>query len=111
MPRAVPPLWECRDCGRRFAKRNQTHTCGLATIDRHFADRPPKIRALFDAIRREIDLVFARRIEHPRSRNIETISRRNHVHHFRITSVEDIDAEFVEWLAEAYAVGEQRHLA
>ena len=55
-------------------------------------------------------LVFARRVPHPRFRRIDTISRRNHVHHFRLTSPQEIDAEFRNWLREAYAVGAQRHL-
>lgn len=55
-------------------------------------------------------VVLARRLEHPRFRRIETISPRNHVHHFRLTSLSDIDAELAAWLREAYAVGEQRHL-
>jgi hypothetical protein len=55
-------------------------------------------------------LVLARRLEHPRFRKIETISARNHVHHFRLTTPADIDAEFAGLLREAYAVGEQRHL-
>lgn len=56
-------------------------------------------------------VVLARRFEHPRFRRIQTISPRNHVHSFRITSPLDLDEEFASWLAEAYAVGEQRHLA
>jgi hypothetical protein len=56
-------------------------------------------------------VVLARRLEHPRFRRIETISPRNHVHHFRLTSLSDTDAELAAWLREAYAVGEQRHLA
>ncbi len=55
-------------------------------------------------------VVLARRLEHPRFRRIETISPRNHVHHFRITEAREIDGEFQAWLSEAYAVGEQRHL-
>jgi hypothetical protein len=55
-------------------------------------------------------VVLARRFEHLRFRQIQTISPRNHVHSFRITSPRDIDAEFTSWLREAYAVGEQRHL-
>jgi hypothetical protein len=55
-------------------------------------------------------VVLARRVEHPRFRKIETISPRNHVHHFRLAAREDIDAEFAKWIEEAYAVGEQRHL-
>ncbi len=55
-------------------------------------------------------VVLARRLEHPRFRKIETISRRNHVHHFRLTTLADIDAEFESFVSEAYAVGGQRHL-
>ena len=55
-------------------------------------------------------LVLARRFEHPRFRQVQTISPRNHVHTFRITSPCDIDEDFRSWLAEAYSVGEQRHL-
>ena len=45
-----------------------------------------------------------------RFRKIETISPRNHVHHFRLTAMAEIDAEFESILREAYAVGDQRHL-
>jgi hypothetical protein len=55
-------------------------------------------------------VVLARRREHPRFRKIETISPRNHVHHFRINTIDDIDSEFESWMREAYEVGEQRHL-
>jgi hypothetical protein len=55
-------------------------------------------------------VVLARRLEHPRFRRIESISPRNHVHHFRLTSAADVDDDFRAWLREAYAVGEQRHL-
>ena len=56
-------------------------------------------------------VVLARRLEHPRFRRIETFSPRNHVHVFRIQSPGEIDAELRGWLREAYAVGEQQHLA
>lgn len=55
-------------------------------------------------------VVLARRLEAPRIRRIETISRRNHVHHFRLMSVMEVDEEVEGWLREAYAVGEQKHL-
>jgi hypothetical protein len=54
--------------------------------------------------------VLARRLEHPRFRKIETISPRNHVHVFRLESLEEIDDEFLAWIAEAYEVGQQKHL-
>jgi hypothetical protein len=55
-------------------------------------------------------VVLARRLEHPRFLKVQTISPRNHVHFFRLTTASDLDAEFNAWLAEAYAVGEQRHI-
>jgi hypothetical protein len=55
-------------------------------------------------------VVLARRFEHPRFRKVETFSPRNHVHYFRLTSVAEVDEEVESWLAEAYAVGEQKHL-
>ena len=55
-------------------------------------------------------VVLARRFEHPRFRRIETFSPRNHLHAFRFTNVDEIDDEVAAWFAEAYCVGEQRHL-
>jgi hypothetical protein len=55
-------------------------------------------------------VVLARRFEHPRFRRIETFSPRNHLHAFRFTNVEEIDDEVAAWFAEAYRVGQQRHL-
>ena len=40
---------------------------------------------------------------------IESFSARNHLHAFRLRSAEEVDDEVADWLAEAYAVGEQRH--
>jgi len=55
-------------------------------------------------------VVLARRLENKRFRRIETFSPRNHLHAFRFESVDDVDAEVSAWLAEAYRVGQQRHL-
>jgi hypothetical protein len=54
-------------------------------------------------------LVLARRVEDPRFHKVETFSPRNHVHHFRVRSAEEV-AALAEWIAEAYAVGEQKHV-
>ena len=43
-------------------------------------------------------------------RKVETISARNHVHHFRLEGPDDLTEELRALLREAYAVGEQRHL-
>lgn len=56
-------------------------------------------------------VVLARRLESPRFLGVQTFSPRNHVHVFRIEKLADIDAEFRAWMAEAYAVGQQKHLA
>jgi Domain of unknown function (DUF5655) len=56
-------------------------------------------------------VVLARRVENSRFRRIETFSPRNHLHAFRFESVEEIDDEVAAWFAEAYRVGEQRHLS
>jgi Domain of unknown function (DUF5655) len=74
-----------------------------------------QVRMSFAAVtlkRQWIDghLVLARRLESPRFRRIETISPRNHVHSFRLISLDDINEEVITWLAEAYQVGKQRHL-
>lgn len=74
-----------------------------------------QVRMSFAAVmlkQRWIDghVVLARRLDSPRFRRIESISPRNHVHVFRLSSPEEIDAEPTAWIAEAYLVGEQRHL-
>jgi Domain of unknown function (DUF5655) len=44
------PLWECPRCGRRFANRNQSHTCAPPrTVEEHLEDRSPEIVATYRA--------------------------------------------------------------
>jgi Domain of unknown function (DUF5655) len=68
--------------------------------------------AAFVPRRRWLDghVVLDRRLDSPRFRRIETFSPRNVLHAFRLESPEAVDGEVAAWLAEAYAVGEQRHL-
>jgi endogenous inhibitor of DNA gyrase (YacG/DUF329 family) len=56
-------------------------------------------------------VVLARRLESPRFRRIDFISARNQVHVFRLHGPAEVDAEVEAWLAEAYAVGQQKHLS
>lgn len=56
-------------------------------------------------------LVLAREIRDARFTKTEIYSRRNVVHHFRLTAPEDVDEQFAAWLAEAYQVGVQKHLS
>jgi hypothetical protein len=55
-------------------------------------------------------VVLARRLESPRFRRIDVISPRNQVHVFRLHEPSEVDGEVERWLAEAYSVGEQKHL-
>ncbi len=57
-----------------------------------------------------LGFVFGRRIEDARFDKIETYSPRNHWHRLPIRAIEEIDEREREWIAEAYDVGEQRHL-
>jgi len=139
-------MWNCPDCARTFATRNQSHFCGSAvSLDEHFVRRDPHVRELFDRFVEHVralgpveilpektriafhlrmsfamlsprkssligHFVLARRVENPHFTRVETISPRNHVHSFRIESEDDFDEEFLGFLAEAYEVGEQKHL-
>jgi hypothetical protein len=48
--RSHRPLWWCPKCGRRFANGNQSHSCGRYDLESHFAGKPAKLRAIFDAV-------------------------------------------------------------
>jgi hypothetical protein len=54
-------------------------------------------------------LVLARRVEDPVFTKVETFSARNHLHAFRLDSVDEV-ATLRPYVAEAYAVGRQDHL-
>jgi hypothetical protein len=68
--------------------------------------------AAFTPRRRWLDghVVLARALHHPRFERVENFSPRNHLHAFRLRTPTDVDADVEAWLAEAYAVGAQRHL-
>ena len=44
----VQALWKCPKCGRRFANRNQWHSCGSYTVAQHTAGRDPHVIALYE---------------------------------------------------------------
>jgi len=74
-----------------------------------------QVRMRFAAVERprrtqlNVHFVLARRLEHSRLR-VELVPPRHYVHRLVLRTPSDIDAEVRSWLAEAYAVGEQRHL-
>ena len=53
--RSERPLWECPDCGRHFANRNQSHFCGHYELGSHFEGKPAEIHLLFDAVVKAIE--------------------------------------------------------
>ena len=56
-------------------------------------------------------LDLQRRVEDPRIRRSSPYTKRLFVHHFRIVGRSELDAEFAEWVAEAYAVGAGAHIS
>jgi hypothetical protein len=48
-----------------------------------------------------------RRIQSPRFTHVEFIPPNNYVYQFRINSQQDLDGEALNWLREAYRVGQQ----
>jgi hypothetical protein len=74
-----------------------------------------KARMTFAAVslkKRWLDahVCLARRLANPRFTRIESLSPRNHVHCFRIHSLNELDKEVAGWLRQAYQVGLQEHL-
>src|SRR4029450_4854289 len=67
--------------------------------------------AAFTLRRRWVDghVVLARRLEHPRFRQVETFSPRNHLHQFRLQRLGEGDEGVASLLAGVYPVGRQRH--
>lgn len=51
-------------------------------------------------------LDLPRRVESSRFRNVSPYTRRLFVHHFVLTAAEQLDAEFIGWIREAYQVGQ-----
>jgi Domain of unknown function (DUF5655) len=47
--RAQAKMWRCSNCGRRFANRNQSHSCARQTLREHLRGRTPHALALFRA--------------------------------------------------------------
>jgi hypothetical protein len=51
-----------------------------------------------------------REVKDPRITSVSPYTNRLFVHHFRISSSDQIDEEFAGWLREAYAVGAGAHM-
>ncbi|KAA9107953.1 DUF5655 domain-containing protein [Microbacterium rhizomatis] len=51
-----------------------------------------------------------REIHDPRITSVAPYTKRLFVHHFRVSSAEELDDEFAGWLREAYEVGDGAHM-
>ena len=99
---------------RHFAKL--VKVCGPVRIVPEKTRIAFEVRMSFAAVTLRGDhlighVVLARHLANPRFTSIQYISPRNHVHAFRFSATEEMDAEVAAWLREAYQVGQQRHLA
>ncbi len=52
-------------------------------------------------------LWMKRERDHPLYRRVDALAGRDFVHHFRLSSVEELDEPFLEHVRESYAVGSQ----
>ena len=43
-------MWTCPTCDKRFARKNQWHSCANIDLQRHFNEKDPKLRKIFDAL-------------------------------------------------------------
>jgi hypothetical protein len=50
----VSPPWRCPECGRRFPKARQWHSCEIKGLDEHFRGRDPELREIFDELVRRL---------------------------------------------------------
>jgi limonene-1,2-epoxide hydrolase len=55
-------------------------------------------------------VVLAERLDSERFTKVEVYSPRNVLHAFRLRDPAEVDAEVIDWLTRAYAVGRQEHL-
>ena len=75
-----------------------------------------QVRMRFAAVQRPrrrylpAHFVLTRPVESPRLARVEYLPPYYYVHHLRLAEASEIDSELRGWLAEAYAVGEQRHV-
>ena len=47
--------WKCPDCGRKFLRHKQTHSCGKYQISEHFRGKSDKSKELFNAFKHTVE--------------------------------------------------------
>jgi hypothetical protein len=55
--------------------------------------------------------ILPRKIDNDRFEKIETFTPRCRAHYLRVNDEADLDRDVARWLKQAYAVGQQKHLA
>ena len=50
MARRTEQNWNCPNCGRAFAKKNQWHSCEVHTVEDHFRGKRPELKKTFDRL-------------------------------------------------------------
>jgi hypothetical protein len=55
-------------------------------------------------------LDLPRRVDSRRFQSVSPYTKRLFVHHFAVSTPEELDEEFAGWVREGYGVGEGRHL-
>ena len=50
MANPASKLWTCTNCGRKFAKKNQWHSCQARGVDDHFRGKPPQLKETFELL-------------------------------------------------------------
>jgi predicted metal-binding protein len=130
-------LWTCPKCGRSFERQNQSHSCKLYPLQKHFEGREEG-KLLYDklilAIRKEIasfniqsleccihldsSITFAavkiakhkielhfgsrHKVSSKRFKKVLQLSANRYLYYVDICSAEEIDAELLGWIKEAY---------
>ena len=57
------PQWTCPECGRRFARAKQSHSCDVRDIDSHFRGKNAGMRPLFDLLVKKLQKTGALRVD------------------------------------------------
>jgi hypothetical protein len=91
------------ECGP-FAYRVTKTSITLKGTRRGFAGANPK------GTRLDGYLDLQRQVHDPRLLRSSPYTKRLFVHHFRVTGLDQLDAEFSCWVREAYAVGAGAHI-
>ncbi len=104
---------QTRKLYEKFA--SQVRSCGPVTILPEKTRIAFQVRMSFAALQVQRGkiighLVLPQRYERPCFVRIDSLSRSNHVHHFKIEKPEDLDQELCGFIKQAYWVGEQKHL-